>query len=384
MQHHSHSRGKQPHKDKAEEGASRRHHLSYMWTRDQDPPEEEGTVTLTFVSIGLSSHQDMSIRAIEAAKGSDRVYLETYTTRLETDQEHLSRLIGKPVEPLIRGALEEDSDRIISEALRSDIAVFVGGDALTATTHISVLIDAAKMGVETRVIHGSSIFTAVAETGLSLYKFGKTVTVPLPEKGPVDTVLRTIKENQEYGLHTLLLLDLNISESRFLLIPHALVRMIGAGFSEDALVVGVSRLGSERSLIKAGKASELSMFDFGKPPQALVVPGMLHFQEEEGLKTLAGCPPELLEGRKVQGDVERLIDKYSTSCRRVLEGMKIKSLPREIQVDSVRELLAHASRYLDDAEYYRAEQKPVALTSVAYAEGILDALKLLHLVEFEW
>ena len=341
-------------------------------------------MTLTFVSIGLSSHQDMSIRALEAAKGSDRVYLETYTTRLETDQEQLSRLIGKPVEPLIRGALEEDSDRIISEALRSDIAVFVGGDALTATTHISVLIDAAKRGVETRVIHGSSIFTAVAETGLSLYKFGKTVTVPLPEKGPVDTVLRTIKENQEYGLHTLLLLDLNISESRFLLIPQALVRMIKAGFWEDALVVGVSRLGSERSLIKAGKASELSMVDFGEPPQALVVPGMLHFQEEEGLKTLTGCPPELLEGRKVQGEVERLIDKYSTSCRRVLEGMKIESLPREIQVDSVRELLAHASRYLDDAEYYRAEQKPVALTSVAYAEGILDALKLLHLVEFEW
>jgi len=41
-------------------------------------------------------------------------------------------------------------------------------------------------------------------------------------------------------------------------------------------------------------------------------------------------------------------------------------------------------RYLEDAEYYRVDQSPVALTSVAYAEGILDALKLLGLASFNW
>jgi FAD synthetase len=55
-----------------------------------------------------------------------------------------------------------------------------------------------------------------------------------------------------------------------------------------------------------------------------------------------------------------------------------------ITEEQVKEMLEHTERYLDDAEYYRGEQKAVALTSVAYAEGILDALKLLGLVEFEW
>ncbi|MBD3171368.1 DUF357 domain-containing protein, partial [Candidatus Bathyarchaeota archaeon] len=38
----------------------------------------------------------------------------------------------------------------------------------------------------------------------------------------------------------------------------------------------------------------------------------------------------------------------------------------------------------DDAEYYRTDKKPTALTCVAYSEGILDALKLLGILEFEW
>jgi FAD synthetase len=50
----------------------------------------------------------------------------------------------------------------------------------------------------------------------------------------------------------------------------------------------------------------------------------------------------------------------------------------------VKEMLDHAERYLDDAEYYWGEKKEVALASVSYAEGILDALNLLGLVKFEW
>jgi len=41
-------------------------------------------------------------------------------------------------------------------------------------------------------------------------------------------------------------------------------------------------------------------------------------------------------------------------------------------------------RYLEDAEHYAEERRATALASVSYAEGILDALRLLGLVEFEW
>jgi len=44
-----------------------------------------------------------------------------------------------------------------------------------------------------------------------------------------------------------------------------------------------------------------------------------------------------------------------------------------------------AKAYLQDAKYYRDEGKlEVSLASVAYCEGLLDALKMLGMVKFEW
>ncbi|MCW4050033.1 MAG: diphthine synthase [Candidatus Bathyarchaeota archaeon] len=341
-------------------------------------------MTLTLISIGLNSHHDLSHRAIQAARTADKLYAEIYTMKLDTTPEELTEFIGKPVTPLTRGGMEEQADRLIEEAKTSEVAVLVGGDALSATTHISIILDAAKQGVTTKVIHGSSILSAIAETGLNLYKFGRTVTVPLPEKGPVDTVLRTLKENKEHGLHTLILLDLNIPKDRYLTVNQAIQRLQEAELPTDTLLVGVARLGSQNPVIKADTAEKLLTHDFGEAPHAIVAPGSLHFLEEEALRVLAECPPELLKNRKVQGEVDKLIEKYSKGCRKVLEELKVKDLPAEVTKADIKELLAHTGRYLDDAEYYWSEQKAVALTSVAYAEGILDALKLLGLIEFEW
>jgi diphthine synthase len=211
------------------------------------------------------------------------------------------------------------------------------------------------------------------------------VTVPLPEKGPVDSVIRTINENQEHGLHTLLLLDLNIPEEEYLYIPQALMRLINSDqFPSDTLVVGLARVGGEEQVIIADEASKLINLEWGEPPHVLVVPGRLHFLEEEALKVLARCPPQVLESRFVMGGVEHLIDKYSRSCRKVLETLELRDLPKKIKKKKVKELLDHTERYLSDAQYYWGENNPVALTSVAYAEGILDALKLLGLADFQW
>ena len=342
-------------------------------------------MTLTLVSIGLSSHMDLSLRAIEAARHADVVYAETYTMKLDTTPQQLGETIGRPVQPLTRGLMEEEADKLLREAENGDVAILVGGDALTATTHISLVIEAARRGVPVKVVHGGSIITAVAETGLSLYKFGRTVTVPLPEKGPVDTVIRTLRDNKEQGLHTLILLDLDEPQRRYLTVNQAITRLEETGtFSMDNLLVAVARLGSENQVKKADTAMNLKTFDFGDAPHAIIATGRLHFMEEEALKMLAGCPPELLTDRKVQGEVDRLIEKYSVGCRRVLRELKPNPLLKTVDKTQVDETLDHVNRYLDDAEYYRGENDPVALTSVAYAEGVLDALKLLGLVEFEW
>jgi diphthine synthase len=340
---------------------------------------------LTLVSLGINSHMDMSLKGLEKAREADRVYAEMYTMKMDTTIEELSELVGKKVTPLPRGGMEEQGEKLIKEAKTQHVVVLVGGDALSATTHISLLLDAKQEGVETGVVHGSSIFTSITDTGLSIYKFGKTVTIPFPEKGPVDTVLRTLKENQEYGFHTLILLDLNMAEDRYLSINKAIQRLFKTEkFSPETLLVGVARLGSDFKTIKAGSAEELSRYDFGDSPHALIAPGNLHFLEEDALVELAGCPREIFQTHKPQGEVDRLIEKYTRGCRKVLAELKKKEYPLEITEEQVMEMLKHTERYLDDAEYYWGEQKAVALTSVAYAEGILDALKLLGIAEFEW
>ncbi len=342
-------------------------------------------MTIKLVSIGLRDHLDLSLKALKEINSSDKVYFESYTMKLDTTLKQLQETVGKTVIPLERRSLEEDVSSILMEAVTKDISILVGGDALSATTHISLLIDAKKQGIETVVIHGASIISAVAESGLSIYKFGRTVTVPLPEKGPVDSVTRTLRENREHGLHTLLLLDLNIPEEEYLYIPQALMRIINSDqFPPDTLVVGLARVGSENQMIIADEASKLINLEWGEPPHVLVVPGRLHFLEEEALKVLAKCPPKVLEGRFVMGELESLIDKYSQSCRKVLETLELSEPPKKVDEKQVRELLDHTERYLSDAQYYWGENNPVALTSVAYAEGILDALKLLGLADFQW
>ncbi|MEM2104245.1 MAG: DUF357 domain-containing protein [Candidatus Bathyarchaeia archaeon] len=44
-----------------------------------------------------------------------------------------------------------------------------------------------------------------------------------------------------------------------------------------------------------------------------------------------------------------------------------------------------AKAYLQDAKYYsESKQFEVSLASIAYCEGLLDALKMLGAVKFEW
>ena len=58
-------------------------------------------MTLTLVSVGLSSHLDLSLRALEAARGAHHVYVEAYTMRLDTTVEAAVQVAER-----IRSAIE--------------------------------------------------------------------------------------------------------------------------------------------------------------------------------------------------------------------------------------------------------------------------------------
>ena len=55
-------------------------------------------------------------------------------------------------------------------------------------------------------------------------------------------------------------------------------------FTEETKCVGVARLGSPNPTIFYGTAKELLEKDFGEPLHSLIIPGKLHFVEEEALE----------------------------------------------------------------------------------------------------
>jgi FAD synthetase len=80
-----------------------------------------------------------------------------------------------------------------------------------------------------------------------------------------------------------------------------------------------------------------------------------------------------------------LLDKYIRNSEKVLTDIKVKQEAAGFNSDKLLEVIEQAKRYLSDAKYY-AEKKQfeTGLVSVAYCEGLLDALRLLDTVEFTW
>jgi len=83
--------------------------------------------------------------------------------------------------------------------------------------------------------------------------------------------------------------------------------------------------------------------------------------------------------------LEELVTKYIRGAERVIQ--EIGQLPEDVHLneEEAKTVFDWAKRYLEDAKYYHKEGKmETSLTSVAYCEGLLDALRLLGAVEFSW
>jgi FAD synthetase len=77
--------------------------------------------------------------------------------------------------------------------------------------------------------------------------------------------------------------------------------------------------------------------------------------------------------------------KYIDSAEKVLKAFQQTKETLSISEENVAKVLHWAADYLKDAKYYKAQGKlETSLTSVAYCEGLLDALRLLGAVKFEW
>jgi diphthine synthase len=239
---------------------------------------------LYLIGLGLWDEKDISLRGVEACRKCEKVYCELYTAAWGGDVSKLEKIIGKKIEVVERSDVEDNSDILIEETKSKNIALLVPGDPLTATTHVHLIMECKKKGVEFEVVHSSSIYTAIAKTGLQLYKFGRTATVITPAKGyESEGLYDVLIENQKLGLHTLLLLDRDMNTRCALEILKGIEKEKRRKLLKEAVIC--SAIGSENERMIYGKVEELSDIELPSPA-VVIVPGKLHFMEKEFLETL--------------------------------------------------------------------------------------------------
>lgn len=249
-------------------------------------------MTLYIIGLGLCDQNDISVKGLKIIKSCEKIYLENYTSLLQCSIKDLEELYGKKITVSDRNSSEQGMNKIILEAKDQDVAFLVIGDPVSATTHIDIWKEALEKGTDVKIINNASIFTAIGITGLQLYKFGKTTSIPFLDDFPeLETPYNILKKNKEIGYHTLFLLDIKADKDRFMTIKQAIdvlkdieSRKKEGIINDELFVVGCSRLGCPDFKVRSGKLKEINNIDFGKSPHCLIIPGDMHFLEEEILE----------------------------------------------------------------------------------------------------
>jgi len=220
----------------------------------------------------------------------------------------------------------------------------------------------------------------IGECGLHFYKVGRIATI-MSEMKSLTTPYYVIYKNIIEGNHTVLLLEYNQDKNFFLEPNDALAGLLETEkgqrrnvISSNTYVIVASRIGFKDQKIISGKISSLRKKDFGKPPHTVIIPGRLHFTESDALKIFGQCIDEPCDNsEKTEKISKQMIKKYVPMVRDALEEVEpLYKDQNEFQI-----ILENAELYIRDAEKFLEDgQDEVAVLSIGYADGLVDALRL--------
>lgn len=237
-----------------------------------------------FCLIGLGLNENsLTAEALIAIKSSDKIYLENYTVDFPYKIKQLEKNYKIKIHQLNRQQIEDES--ILEETKTKNVSLLVYGDALSATTHIQLILAAKKQKIPFRIFHNASILTAIAETGLQLYKFGKTASMPnwKEHTNKPKSFADIIKQNQSIDAHTLILTDigLNIKDA---------IKQLNESITLNQKIIALSNAGTDNQKIFYDIPKNLStnyqLLTTNYLPFCLIIPTELHFLEEEFLKNI--------------------------------------------------------------------------------------------------
>ena len=246
---------------------------------------------LTLVGLGLGGPESLTQAGIGAIRAADTIFAEGYTSPLAPEILPWIEQEAGSIRLLSREEVEQP-DALLAAARDSEVVLLVGGDPLAATTHVSLRLQCREVGVTCRVVHNASVLTAVAgELGLQHYRFGPVATLVLPEGDykPLSPA-KQVLQNLELGFHSLVLLDIHAddptAEPRLMTAHEGAALLLDGDVLPDALACVAARVGRSDQKLWCGPLGEMPHADLGQTPHSLVIPGKLHFVEEEALATL--------------------------------------------------------------------------------------------------
>jgi len=244
-------------------------------------------VKLSLVGAGLRCEHLNEI-ALRHIRDRREVYVDVYTSLYQGGLLNCILKYREDAKEARRKDLEGD---FLKD--KDDVALVVAGDPLAATTHVAIYLDAVKRGYDVYLVPGiSALQVARTKSGLSQYRFGRTVTMMYPREGInfAESVYHAIKDNDSLNLHTIVLLEtgydrsMSAPEAAQLLLEET--RRKGEAW-ESRKVIAMAKLCWDDERIVVTTLEELTKLNLGEPPHLVVVPSpRLHPVEEEFLDTL--------------------------------------------------------------------------------------------------
>ena len=340
---------------------------------------------LWFVGLGVSGR--ISADVADVLGSSDHVYLEQFTSPVGEHTVSAIQEITKGRLSVAKRWQVEDGSEILKNAKDGRVALVSYGDPMIATTHAELMTRAVSEGIRTHMIHGASAVTAtVGECGMHYYKVGRVATIMNDAKS-VGTPYYVIHRNLVEGNHTVLLLEYNHEEGFFLGPGDALALLVGEEAGQrrnvirpDTFAVVASRVGTPEAAITGGQISHLAERDFGGPPHSIIIPGRMHFTESDALRAVADCIDEPLDNSRSAEKVSvQMIKKYAPMIRKAISDAE----PYRASAGAAL-VLENAECYMQDAMRFLEQGKDdLAVLSIGYADGLLDALRMVRDAESE-
>jgi len=336
---------------------------------------------LWFIGLGISGFKSIPSEALDILSKADIVYLEQFTSPIGKSDLTKIKNATKGEFKLAKRWLVEDGSEILRNSKKKKVALLAYGDPYIATTHIELRARAIEEKIKTYSIHASSSLTSmIGECGLHFYKIGRIATI-MSEMKSLTTPYYVIYKNVIEGNHTVLLLEYNQDKDFFLDPKDALKGLLETEkgqirnvISSSTYAIIASRIGFKDQKIIAGKISSLKKIDFGKPPHTVIIPGRLHFTESDALKLFGQCIDKPFDNtEKIQKISVQMMKKYVPMVRDALEEVE----PLYKGQKEFQGILENAELYVRDAEKFLEDgQDEVAILSIGYADGLVDALRL--------